>query len=36
VVGRARDYDDLAPLRGVFAGAVDSELFVSVEITKEA
>jgi transglutaminase-like putative cysteine protease len=36
VVGRGRDYDDVPPLRGVFAGAVYSELFVSVEITKEA
>ena len=36
VVGRGRDYDDVAPLRGVYAGAVYSELFVSVEITKEA
>lgn len=27
--------DDVPPLRGVYAGAVDSELFVSVEITKE-
>ena len=36
VVGRGRDYDDVAPLRGVYAGAVDSQLFVSVEITKEA
>ncbi|MEY4434263.1 MAG: hypothetical protein RIR16_303 [Actinomycetota bacterium] len=36
VVGRGRDYDDVAPLRGVYAGSVTSELFVSVEITKEA
>lgn len=36
VVGRGRDYDDVAPLRGVYAGNVSSELFVSVEITKEA
>jgi transglutaminase-like putative cysteine protease len=35
VVGRGRDYDDVPPLRGVYAGAIDSELFVSVEITKE-
>ncbi len=36
VVGRGRDYDDVPPLRGVFAGPFNSELFVSVEITKEA
>jgi transglutaminase-like putative cysteine protease len=36
VVGRARDYDDLPPLRGVYAGPHESELFVSVQITKEA
>lgn len=36
VVGQARDYDDLAPLRGVYAGAVSSELMVKVEITREA
>ena len=36
VVGRARDYDDLPPLRGVYAGPHQSELFVSVQITKEA
>ncbi|MFM6977595.1 MAG: transglutaminase domain-containing protein [Micrococcales bacterium] len=35
VVGRGRDYDDVPPLRGVYAGGLDSELFVSVEITKE-
>lgn len=36
VVARGRDYDDVPPLRGVYAGAANSELFVSVEITKEA
>jgi len=36
VVGRGRDYDDVAPLRGVYAGSTSSELFVSVEITREA
>lgn len=36
VVGRGRDYDDVAPLRGVFAGPDSSELFVTVEITREA
>jgi len=35
VVGSGRDYDDVAPLRGVYAGAGDSELFVTVEITKQ-
>lgn len=36
VVGRNRDYDDVPPLRGVFAGSDSSELIVSVEITREA
>jgi transglutaminase-like putative cysteine protease len=36
LVGRGRDYADVAPLRGVYAGPSSSELFVSVEITKEA
>jgi transglutaminase-like putative cysteine protease len=36
VVGSGRDYDDVAPLRGVYAGYGESELFVTVEITKEA
>jgi len=36
VVARGRDYDDVAPLRGVYAGSTNSELFVSVEITREA
>lgn len=36
VVGYGRDYDDVPPLRGVFSGGIESELFVSVEITKEA
>lgn len=34
-VGRGRDYDDVPPLRGVFAGATASELQVHVEITRE-
>lgn len=34
-VGRGRDYDDVPPLRGVYAGALDSELQVHVEITRE-
>lgn len=36
VVGRGRDYDDLPPLRGVYAGDVASQLIVSVEIIREA
>jgi transglutaminase-like putative cysteine protease len=35
IVGRGRDYGDVAPLRGVYAGPHGSELFVKVEITKE-
>lgn len=34
-VARGRDYDDVPPLRGVYAGALDSELLVHVEITRE-
>jgi len=34
-VGRGRDYNDVAPLRGVYAGPFGSELFVTVEITRE-
>jgi transglutaminase-like putative cysteine protease len=36
LVGRGRDYDDVAPLRGVYAGPSSSQLFVTVEITREA
>jgi len=36
LVGRGRDYADVAPLRGVYAGPSGSELFVEVEITREA
>jgi transglutaminase-like putative cysteine protease len=36
VVARGRDYDDVPPLRGVYAGPFSGELFVKVEITKEA
>jgi len=36
LVGRGRDYNDVPPLRGVYAGAFGSQLFVSVEITREA
>lgn len=35
-VGRGRDYNDVAPLRGVYAGPYASQLFVTVEITREA
>ncbi len=33
-VARGRDYDDVAPLRGVFAGSLESELFVKVDLTQ--
>ncbi len=36
LVGRGRDYNDVPPLRGVYAGPFGSELFVKVEITREA
>jgi transglutaminase-like putative cysteine protease len=35
-VGRGRDYSDVAPLRGIYAGPSGSRLFVEVEITREA
>lgn len=35
-VGHGRDYSDAAPLRGVYSGGEGQELFVSVEITREA
>ncbi|RZT59513.1 transglutaminase-like putative cysteine protease [Microcella alkaliphila] len=35
IVGRGRDYTDVPPLRGVYAGP-SSALFVTVEITREA
>lgn len=35
VVGRARDYDDVPPLRGVYTGPDSSELHVSVTVTLE-
>jgi len=35
-VGHGRDYGDVPPLRGVYAGPSGSELFVRVEITREA
>jgi len=36
LVGRGRDYSDVTPLRGVYAGPGASELFVSVEVTRVA
>ena len=36
LVGRGRDYSDVAPLRGIYAGPSGSRLFVEVEITREA
>ena len=36
LVGRGRDYGDVPPLRGVYAGPSASELFVTVEITRVA
>ena len=36
LVGRGRDYSDVSPLRGVYAGPGASEVFVTVEITREA
>jgi transglutaminase-like putative cysteine protease len=36
LVGRGRDYTDVTPLRGVYAGPFGSRLFVEVEITREA
>lgn len=36
LVGRGRDYNDVPPLRGVYAGRFGSTLFVKVEITREA
>ncbi|MFC6356505.1 transglutaminase family protein [Luethyella okanaganae] len=36
LVGRGRDYADVPPLRGVYAGPSASNLFVSVEITRES
>jgi transglutaminase-like putative cysteine protease len=34
LVGRGRDYDDVAPLHGVYSGAGGAELFVSVRFTR--
>ncbi len=36
LVGRGRDYSDVSPLRGVYAGPGASALFVTVEITRVA
>jgi len=36
LVGHGRDYRDVPPVRGVYAGPGRSQLFVSVEITREA
>ncbi|WP_317451927.1 transglutaminase family protein [Microbacterium sp. NIBRBAC000506063] len=33
-VGHGRDYSDVAPLRGVYAGPSSSGMFVSVELTR--
>ena len=35
-IGRGRDYNDVPPLRGVYAGPFKSVLFVKVEITRES
>ena len=36
LVGRGRDYNDVPPLRGVYAGPFKSDLHVEVTITREA
>ncbi len=36
LVGRGRDYNDVPPLRGVYAGPFKSELHVKVTVTREA
>ncbi len=36
LVGRGRDYNDVPPVRGVYAGAFTSEMAVRVTITREA
>lgn len=36
VVGRGRDYNDVPPVRGVYAGPFKSEMAVRVTITREA
>lgn len=36
LVGRGRDYSDVAPIKGIVAGSAKSEMTVSVEITRLA
>ncbi|AWB88202.1 transglutaminase family protein [Salinibacterium hongtaonis] len=36
LVGRGRDYGDVPPLKGVYSGGTASEMFVRVDITREA
>lgn len=36
IVARGRDYDDVPPLRGIYSTRGDSELFVSVDVTRLA
>lgn len=36
LVGRGRDYNDIPPLRGVYAGPFKSQLHVKVTVTREA
>ncbi len=36
VLGRGRSYDDVPPLRGIYAGAGTQDLSVEVQITREA
>jgi transglutaminase-like putative cysteine protease len=36
LVARGRDYTDVAPLKGVIAGATTSDLFVTVQVTRVA
>lgn len=35
-VARCREYADVPPLRGIFTGTGDSEMFVEVELTRLA
>ncbi|MDR2114726.1 MAG: transglutaminase family protein, partial [Bifidobacteriaceae bacterium] len=35
LVARGRDYDDIAPIRGVYAGVGASKVFATVELTRE-
>lgn len=36
LIARGRDYDDIAPIRGVYSGEGTSQMFVTVEITRVA